>query len=120
MKGLTTLAANAAADAVAALLDGGSLCVYGDAGELLAKLAFGGTAFRRATGGVCVALPITPEPDAPASGRAASYRCLTRSGIAVFSGTAGAAGKELVLDPPDIRAGAVVAIDEYRITVKGD
>ena len=83
---LTTAAANAAADAVAALLDGGYLAIYegtqptsADAPlprgtKLLATLKFGTPAFKPAEDGAAHAHPMTPDKDAAATGRPQWFR----------------------------------------------
>jgi len=84
---ISEAAANAAAEAIGALLDGGSLRIYSvGSGRpanpsvditdqvLLAELTFGSPAFGAASGGMITANAITKESDAPATGTAAWYR----------------------------------------------
>lgn len=89
---LTTLAANTAADAIAALLDGGYACIYegdrpssGDAGipaeaKLLAKLQFARPAFMPAVQGAATANAVVPDRDANAEGRPQWFRLYRADG----------------------------------------
>ena len=84
---ISEVAANAAADVIGALLDGGSLRIYSvGSGRpanpsvditdqvLLAELTFGSPAFGAAVAGVLTANAITSDSDANATGTAAWYR----------------------------------------------
>jgi len=83
---LSTVAANAAADAVAKLLDGGYMAIYEGAQpssydkplpagtKLLATLQFGTPAFRPSTGGAAQANPMQPDKDASDTGRPQWFR----------------------------------------------
>lgn len=83
---LSAAAANAAADAVAQMLDGGFLAIYegaqptsADAAlprgtKLLATLKFGTPAFKPAEDGAAHANPMTPDKDAAATGRPQWFR----------------------------------------------
>lgn len=89
---LSTLAANSAADAIAALLDGGYACVYegtrpssGDAAVprdamLLAKLQFARPAFMPAVQGAATANAVVPDRDANAEGRPEWFRLYRSDG----------------------------------------
>lgn len=112
---LSDLAANAAADAVAALLNGGTLCLYDRADTLLAELGFGAKAFGKAEGGVALARGLAPDT-ALANGAPAWYEARTARGQVVVSGTAGGpgSGAKLVLDVDELRKGAEVFCREFR------
>jgi len=83
---LSTVAANAAADAVAALLNGGYMAIYEGAQpsshdkplpagtKLLATLQFGAPAFQPATGGAATANAMQPDTDASDTGRPQWFR----------------------------------------------
>src|SRR5512146_2067237 len=84
-------AANAAADAMAALLNGGSVKIYAGSvpadvatalsGQtLLGTLALGNPAFGGAVNGVATANPITDDSSADADGIAAFFRACNSGG----------------------------------------
>lgn len=89
---LSTLAANAAADAITALLDGGYACIYdgtrpgsGDAAipreaTLLAKLQFARPAFGPAVHGAATANAVVPDRDAQAEGKPTWFRLYRADG----------------------------------------
>lgn len=126
---LTSLAANAEADAIAALVDGGYLRIYGDlqpvsgdtptSGQtLLAELRFGTPAFSAAVNGVATAEPLTGEDAALASGVATWFRVLQAdSTTRVFDGSVGAGGLfDLVLSSASIQLGAEVSVSSFTVT----
>lgn len=127
---LSELAANAAVEALAGRLDGGSLRLYAGPqpaapedeppGALLAELRFAVRAFGPARSGRVTAHALAPERDAPAAGVARWFRCLTASGRAVLDGTAGAEGtEELVLGTAEIARGAEVYVDDFSLSIYG-
>src|SRR5438552_11470475 len=92
--------ANASADAVAALLNGGTIRIYtaprpssADVAvttqTLLASPTFGNPAFAAAVAGVATAHAITADPSAAASGTASWARFVTSGGATVYDGTVG-------------------------------
>src|SRR5206468_10642027 len=92
--------ANASADAVAALLNGGTIRIYtapqpatADTAvttqTLLASPTFGTPAFAAAVAGISTANAITTEPSASASGVAAWPRCAPSGGTTAYDGTGG-------------------------------
>lgn len=87
---LSELAANAAADAVCGLLDGGTLYIQNSAGGVLADLTYGSPAFASASGGKCAGLPLEPELDAPVRGKPAKFVACGSDGKIVFTGAVGA------------------------------
>ena len=96
---LAALSANAAADAIGARCNSGTLNIYstpqpatGDtavSGTLLATCTFAASAFGAASGGVATAAAITKDSDADATGDAEWFRVLTTGGAPVFDGTVG-------------------------------
>jgi hypothetical protein len=97
---LAALSANAAADAIAARCNSGTIKIYGTAkpatadtatsGQtLLATCTFGATAFAAASGGIANANAITRDTDADATGTAVWFRVLTTGGATVMDGTVG-------------------------------
>jgi hypothetical protein len=106
-------------DAVAALLDGGSLCILdGPRGKLLATLAFGAPAFGPAIGGEAVANELTADSGAVRAGRAAWFRAVSRSGETIMEGTAGTGDVDLVLDTADVRPGARVGVERLALQIE--
>ena len=124
---LSAAAANAAADAVVDLLDGGKLLIYdgsqpADADTavtdqtLLAELTFGTPAFGDASGGVATANAITQDSSANATGTATWFRVTTSEDVAIFDGSVGTADANLVLNSVAIQAGAAVSVTELTYT----
>ena len=112
---LSELAASNAADAVTLMLGGGTLRIYDTDDVTLATLTFSGRAFRPAQAGVALANPIAPDTDAPASGTAVRFACLSAKGVLVFEG---AVGTELKMKSAEIRQGAEVSVEEFKYTEK--
>src|SRR5438093_7808878 len=92
--------ANASADAVTALLNGGTIRIYtapqpatADTAvttqTLLASPTFGTPAFAAAVAGVSTANAITTDPSAAASGTANWARFVTSGGATIYDGTVG-------------------------------
>jgi hypothetical protein len=123
---LTDLAANAAADAVAALLAGGEVRIY-DGGQpatadtaittqtLLVACALGSPAFGAASGGVVTANPVA-DGTAVATGTAAWFRAVTSGGAGVFDGSVGTSGANLNLPTVTLAPGVVVSISGLTYT----
>jgi hypothetical protein len=96
---LAAATANAIADAVAALCDGGTVKVYsgtqpatGDtatAETLLATCTFANPAFGSAVAGIATAHAITQDASADDTGTAAWFRVLSIGATAVMDGTVG-------------------------------
>lgn len=122
---LSDTAADAQADALAALADGGFIRIYSGTqpanantplgGQtLLAELQFGSPAFGSSVGGVITANPISPETDAPATGTAAWYRVLKADGSTVlWDGSAGTSNADLVMATTSIVQHAQVSISSF-------
>ena len=83
---LSNAVLNRQVDAVAGMLNGGSLLIYGD--QLLARLTFSTPAFRPAADGMALAYPIAPE-QAARRGVGTRYECVAVSGDVVISDVVG-------------------------------
>jgi len=134
---ITTAARNAAANAITALVDAGSLAgrlrIYSGtmpadvnaalAGNtLLADLAMSDPAFAAASGGVATAAAISSDTSADASGTASFFRVGSWDGATftpTFQGTAGTTGCDLNLSTVAITVGGVVAISSLTYTQVG-
>jgi len=124
---LADVAANAQADALAALANNGFMRIYtgpqpADANTaittqtLLAELTLGSPAFAPAVAGVLTANPITEEDDAPATGDAAWYRIFEADGTTVlWDGSAGTADADpnLVMPTVSIQQHAHVGVSSF-------
>lgn len=122
---LSLEARNEQANALAALLDGGYLRIYGGHRPetpdtpapnqpLLAELRFGSPAAFPAERGQVEFHEIDDEDDAPESGTATWFRCYRSDGReAVLDGTVGAARADLILDNPEIVAGGRVSVESF-------
>lgn len=125
---MANVGANAACDALAALLNNGYFRIYdgaqptnGDtaigAQVLLAELRFNATAFGAAAAGVAAAAAIADDTDANATGTAAWFRCFKSDGTtAVFDGSVGTSGADLNLNTTAIVLHAAVSISSFSIT----
>lgn len=125
---LSNAAANAAADAVCALLNSGYLRIYDGsqptdadtaigAQVLLAELRFNATAFGGAASAVATANAITSDSSADATGTAAWFRALKSDGTTViFDGSVGTSGANLNLNSVAISAGAAVSVSSFTFT----
>src|SRR6266446_10018228 len=100
---ISVAGANASADAVAALLNGGTIRIYtapqpasADVAittqTLLASPTFGNPAFVAAVAGVATANAITADPSASASGTANWARFVTSGGATIYDGLVGVTG----------------------------
>lgn len=127
MASIDDTARNAAADAVCALLNGGSLRIYSgtppaNAGTalsgntLLAQLTLGSPAFAAASGGVATANAITADSSADATGTATFARLLTSGGAARVQLTVGTSGAELNLSSTSIVTGGNVSVSSLTYT----
>jgi len=122
-----TAARNAACDAIAALLNGGTIQVrtgvaptnVSDAaqGTLLGTLSFSATAFGAASSGVATANSITSDTSADASGTVGHARLLSSGGTAIMDCTCAQGSGDISFDNGTIVAGGVIAITSLTITV---
>lgn len=124
---LAALTANAIADAVAALCDGGTVLVYSGAKPatadtataetLLATCTFANPAFSGAVAGVATAHAITQDASADADGTAAWFRVLALGGATVMDGSVGVgASFDLQVASTTVTAGAAFPVDSLTIT----
>lgn len=125
----TAEAANAACDAMAALVNSGSLKIYTIGSGvpataataitdqvLLATLPLNATAFAGAVNGVATANAITNDSDADATGEAAFFRLLTSGGASRFQGLVGTSGCDLNLNSVAIQQHAAVSVTSLTLT----
>jgi len=141
---LSAAAANASADAVCALLDGGGVIrIFDDGGSygggaqnyplsvadaivgnvLLAEIQLNADAFAAAVAGVAsLNLPVTDEDSAPASGTARFFRAyryaspLVDPDDAIFQGLVGEGGSDLNIISVDITVGMPVVLSSFTYT----
>jgi hypothetical protein len=125
---MSNAGANAAADAVTALLNNGYLRLYDGtqaatadtaigAQVLLAELRWNATAFGAASGGVSTANAITDDSSANATGTASWFRALKSDGTTVvFDGSVGTASADLILASTAISSGATVSVTSFSYT----
>jgi hypothetical protein len=108
MTSFSDAAANAAADAVVARVNGGTLRIYAgtppanvrtalSGNTLLAELTFGTPAYGAAVAGVATANAIGQDAANDATGTPTFYRAFASGGTAELQGTAGAADADLIL-----------------------
>lgn len=121
-------AANAACDAMAALLNSGYLRIYDGAQPatadtalgaqvLLAELRYNATAFGAAAAGVATANAMTADSSANATGTAAWYRALKSDGTTVvMDGTVGTATSDCIINTVSIVSGAAVSVTAHTLT----
>ncbi len=124
----SNVAANAEADNVTTLLNGGLLRIYSGtqpttadtalgAQVLLAQLTFNATAAPAAAAGVSTFNAITSDSAADATGTAAFFRALKSDGTTVvYDGAVGTTGAELNLNTVSIVANAIVAVTSFTYT----
>lgn len=127
---LSNVAANAEADAVAALANSGKLRIYDGtqaatadtavgAQVLLAELTFGNPAFGAAVAGVATANAITQDASADNTGTATWMRVLKSDGVTVlFDGSVGTSGCNLNLNSVAISSGAAVQVTALTFTAQ--
>lgn len=121
-------AANAAADAMAALCNGGYLRIYDGAQPanadtsvgsqvLLAELTFANPAFTAAVAGVATANAIQSDLTANATGVASWFRVFKADGTsAVWDGSVGVAAADLVVNSVNFQAGARIDVTALTLT----
>lgn len=126
----TAEAAQAACNAMTALLNAGTLKIYTVGSGvpataataitdqvLLATLTLGNPAFGNAdASGVATANAITGDTSADATGTAAFFRLLTSGGASRFQGLVGTSGCDLNLNSISIQIGAAVDVTSLTIT----
>lgn len=126
----TAEAAQAACDAMTALLNSGSLKIYTVGSGvpataataitdqvLLATLTLGNPAFGAAdANGMATANAITGDSSADDTGTAAFFRLLTSGGASRFQGLCGTSGSDLNLNSVAIQIGAAVGVTSLTLT----
>lgn len=122
MAALSTAARNAAADAIAALVDAGAgagKLKLGTASmsTLLAELTMSATAFAAAVAGVLTANSITQDSSADASGTAVEFILEDSNGNLVISGSVGTSGTDVVMVSNIITATEPVSITAMTLTM---
>lgn len=125
---LSDAGANAAINAITALLNSGSVKIYNgtqptDANTaitnqvLLVSCSFGATAFAPAAGGVATANAIT-SGTAVASGTGTWFRCYESNGTTgVYDGSVGTSGCDLNITSTTISSGGTVGISSFVLTL---
>lgn len=125
---ISNVGANAAADALCALLNTGYLRMYDGtqpattdtaigAQVLLAELRFNATAFGASSAGVATANAITSDSDADNTGTAAWFRAFKSDGTtAILDGSVGTSGADLNIATVAIVQHAVVAVSAFTYT----
>ena len=125
---ISNAAANAAADAVCALVDNGYLRIYDGSQPatsdtavttqvLLAELRFNADAFAGAVNGVANANAFTGDSSANATGTASWFRALKSDGTsAVWDGSVGTSGCDLNLNTVSVSMGATVDVTGFTYT----
>jgi|SRR5437870_12250402 len=118
---LSVAAANVAADALCALLNGGHVRLYDGARPitadtaittqvLLASPTFANPAFAAAIAGVATANAVVSDTDAAASSTATFFRAVTSGGATVCDGSVGTVDADCILSSLAITAHGTVAI----------
>lgn len=125
---LSNASANAAADAVARLLDTGYLRIYSgtqpadadtalSGNTLLAELRFNATSAPAAVAGVLTFNAIAADTSADATGTATFYRAFKSDGTTVVTdGSVGTSGANLNLNSVAIQSGAQVSVSSFTYT----
>lgn len=121
--------ANAAVDAMTALLNSGTLKIYtvgsgipADCSiaitdqTLLGTCTLNAAAFGAGVNGVATAAAITVDSAADATGTASFFRILTAGGAVAYQGLCGVAASDLVLNTLSIVIGAQISITTLTIT----
>lgn len=114
---LQNAARNAAADAMAALHDGGTLEFHTSGDVEVATVGFGDPAFGAALNGVASSLALTTDPDAT-GGEVAKFVTKDSGGNVILSGTVGGdgSGADIIIDNVTVPPGSTVALTAFSIT----
>jgi hypothetical protein len=108
-------ARNAAADAVCALLDGGTIEFQTSANAEVATVTFGTPAFGAASSGTATANAITAD-SSTTGGTITKFVAKASGGAAVFTGTAGTSGSDINLTSVVLAAGERLEVDSFTYT----
>ena len=112
---LTNLARNAAADAVCATLNGGTIEFQTAGGAEVATVTFGTPAFGAAVAGVATANAITADPSVT-GGTTTQFVARTSGGDPVFSGTVGLTGADINITSTTLAATERLEVDSFTYT----
>lgn len=115
---LSEATSNVMLDSVARLMDGGSIELLSDTGNVLAVLKLSNPVAEAAAGGDLV-FNMIREGDAVAYGVASSARIVARDGSEVFACDCGDLQSDAVikLNPVQITRDAPVRIDDFRLSM---
>lgn len=125
---MSNLAVNTEADALAALANGGKLCIFDGTQPatantaittqvMLGRVTMGNPAFGAAVNGVLTANAMTPE-EALAEGVAAWFRLYKSDGTtALWDGTVGTSDANLIMPSLIILSGYVIGVQTFVHTV---
>ncbi len=103
-------------DAIAPDFNSGYIRLYDGGAVMLAELRFNATAFGAASGGTLTANAITSDPDAAASGTAATFKCFASDGVTeLHGGTVGTSDANAIVATTTIVQHAVVDCSEFTI-----
>lgn len=128
---ISTAAANAALDAVVALLDAGAgagiIEIYGGTvpasvaaapgSDLLATITLDDPAFGAASGGVATASVSTTAETNATAGTATFFRASDSDGTDIIQGTCGTSAADMILNTTTIASGATVSLTAWTITM---
>ena len=116
---LSTAAKNAAVDAVATMLDGGSLVIQDASNATVAQMAFAADAFPAAANGSTSANGLPLQDANAAGGTASKFSARDSANSEVFNGTVTATGGggDLELSSTTIGAGSTVSITSFDISM---
>jgi hypothetical protein len=112
---LESIAQNAAADAVCALLDGGTIEFQTSGGVEVATVTFGTPAFGSAVAGTATANAISADTSAT-GGTTTKFVAKTSAGAAVFEGTVDTSGADIDLTSVVIAATERLEVDSFTYT----
>jgi hypothetical protein len=122
---LSDVAAKAAADAVCALCNGGTIQIRSGTqpananatatGTLLVTLSFGNPAFAGAVGPLATANAIGGA-NAVATGTASWFRAFSSTGQALFDGSVGTSAADLILSTTSLTSGGNVSVTSFTYT----
>ena len=112
---LSTTARNAAVDAIAALLNTGTLVFSTSVDGEVATCTFGATAFAGASSGSAAANAITADTNA--TGGTITKCFLKSSGLAtIITVTVGTSGTDLIMASPTVGGGDTVSVPSLSLT----
>ena len=125
---LSDAAANAACNALTALVNSGSIKIYtgtqpanGNAGlsgnTLLATLPLNSTAFGSAAAGAAALNASGVSASAGNTGTATWFRVCNSSGTGIWDGSIGTSGCNINLNSTSVQSGAAVTVTAYTFTI---